>query len=53
MLEAMWSATRATFQGDGSRNKWELDGGKDLDGDELTVVVEFSEDVGARVVTAF
>lgn len=49
LQEAMRTATNATFQSD--RDTWRIDGGKDFDGDDLTVVVVF--DAGVVVVTVF
>jgi hypothetical protein len=46
---ALATATSATFQSD--RDTWRIDGGLDLDGDELTVIVAFED--GVVVVTVF
>jgi hypothetical protein len=48
ILDPMSSATKAVRQP--PRDKWKLIGGKDLDGDGLDVVVDWT-DGDARVVT--
>lgn len=46
---ALASARSATYQAD--RETWRIDGGLDLDGDELTVIVVFED--GVVVVTVY
>lgn len=46
---ALASATSASYQAD--RDTWRIDGGLDLDGDELTVIVAFED--GVVVVTVY
>lgn len=46
---ALSSARQATYQPD--RQTWRIDGGQDLDGDDLTVIVAF--EAGVVVVTVF
>ena len=43
------TATRATYQADNDR--WRIEGGTDLDGDDLTVILAF--EAGVIVVTAY
>ncbi len=45
------SATSATEQKEDGEQRWRLEGGKDLDAEELTVVVAFR--FGVTVVTVF
>ena len=47
--EALRTATTAIHQA--GRDRWRIEGGKDLDGDDLTVVVVFEGDV--VVITVF
>ncbi len=47
--EALATATSATFQP--NHQTWRIDGGKDFDGDDLTIVVLFED--GVVVVTVF
>jgi len=53
VLEAVFTATSAIYDpGDPPREKWRFEGGRDVDGDGLVLVVEFT-DGEARVVTVF
>jgi hypothetical protein len=49
IASALASSMRATYQP--QRRTWRLGGGRDLDGEELTVVVVFEQ--GVVVVTVF
>jgi len=48
---AVLSATLATYRD--SEDTWRIRGGKDVDGDDLDVVLAFGDDGTARVVTLF
>lgn len=47
--KAIWTATTAVYRAED--DSWRLDGGVDLDGDSLSVVLAFKDDGTARVVT--
>ena len=49
IAKGLATATRATYQAENDR--WRVEGGTDLDGDDLTVILAFDE--GVIVVTAY